>query len=129
VERDSVDKFLQEMSDTAPTIHRLSFKPPTSLLCSSVTDLLLLYSFPPWSTPRNFDFLVSIIKYTTGCVGVAVGLAAEDGDGDENDEIENAFLVIVGWESIAESEAMNNLPKIEGVKVMLHRVTFQKAVD
>ena len=47
-------------------------------------------------------------------------------------KIGNAFLVIVGWESIkanekgAKSEGFKNLPKAEGAKMMLHHVRFQK---
>ena len=120
------------MSATAPITHRLSFQPSPTLLCSPVVELLLLYSLPESSTPSIFDPIVTFIKSTDGCLGVAAGPAAEDEDGEE---LRNAFLVIVGWESIeanekgVESERFQNLPKAEGAKVILHHVRFQKAED
>lgn len=69
--------------------------------------------------------MVAFIKSTDGCLGVAAGKAAEDGD-----EIGNAFLLVVGWESVeANEEGAKNLPKGGGGKVMLHRVRFQKVGD
>jgi hypothetical protein len=92
-----------------------------------VVELLLLHSLPVSSAPSIFDPMVSFIKSTDGCLGVAAGPATEEGD-----EIGNAFLIVVGWESIeanengAKSEGFKNLPKVEGARVMLHRVRFQK---
>lgn len=132
MERDAVDAILQSMSDSAPTIHRLDFSVPASLLCSPIVELLLLYSLPESSVPFNFDPMIALIRSTDECLGVAAGPAAEDDDGDE---VGNAFLLIVGSESIeanengAKSEGFKNLPKVEGTKVMLHHVRFQKAGD
>ena len=71
--------------------------------------------------------MVSFIRGTDGCLGVAAGPSTEEGE-----EAGNAFLVVAGWESIeanekgAKSEGFESLPKVEGARVMLHRVRFQK---
>jgi hypothetical protein len=114
------------MSATAPTTHCLSFKPSANLLCASITDLLLLYNTNPRTTAESFKILVSIIKHTPGCLGVDIGSAVED---EDEDEIGNAFLFVIGWESLAEAEAMKSLHRIEGAELKLCHVRFQKAGD
>jgi hypothetical protein len=131
MERSAIDDILQSMSTSAPTTHLLSFSPPADLLCSLVVELLLLYSLPETSVPSSFDAMVAFIKSTDGCLGVAAGSAAED----DGDEVGNAFLLVVGWESMeanekgAKSDGFKKLPKVEGVKVLLHHVRFQKVAD
>jgi hypothetical protein len=76
--------------------------------------------------------MIAFLKSTDGCQGVAAGPAAEE---DEGDELGNAFLIISGWESMEANEngaklgKCKSLLKVEGAKVLLHRVRFQKVGD
>lgn len=126
-EQDAVSEILQELSASTPMIHDLAFQPSTTILCAPIVELLLLHSLPASATPSIFDPVVAFIKSTDGCLGVATGKATEEGD-----EIGNAFLVIVGWESVeanergATSEGFKSLPKVEGGRVVVQRVRFQR---
>ena len=131
MDRDAVDTILQSMSENAPTVHRLFFAVPPSILCASVVELLLLYDLPKQTSSSKFEPMLASIKGTAGCLGVAAGLAAEDDDGDESG---NSFLLIAGWESMGanknalKSERLSELGNGEA-KAMLHLVRFHKAAD
>lgn len=124
-EQDAASEILQELSASTPVIHDLAFQPSSTILCSPVVELLLLHSLPGSSTPSQFEPLVAFIKRTDGCLGITSGKTREDGD-----EIGNAFLLIIGWESVeANEEGAKNLPWGGGGDVMLHRVRFQTVED
>ena len=71
----------------------------------------------------------SFIESAEGCLGVAAGVI-DDGKG-----IENAFLFIVGWQSMeanekgSKSEGFKKLPKIDGAKILLRHVRFLTTGD